>query len=102
MPRIPVNVANNRRVERLRFRRDQIRIIHWWAQLNRAEPRPYPWTLWNRQCDNCRALLLNYETSLFCCNNGNHILPRLPPYPELISDLIRNTEIFYWVKKMVL
>ena len=63
----------------------------WWhtihASLSRSRWEP---PTWDHSCQYCGALLLKGEERTFCCNNGQRIVPPLPPLPTNISNLISN------------
>lgn len=63
----------------------------WWTRFHdsMARNRWHP-PVWNRRCHHCSALLLTGENLSYCCNNGQKIVPALPPLPRNIQQLIES------------
>lgn len=60
----------------------------WWHNFNLSFRSRWHSPMWSRTCQYCGVLLLTGEDRTFCCNNGQTIVPLLPPLPPQITTLL--------------
>ena len=60
----------------------------WWHNFILSFRSRWHSPTWSRTCQYCGVLLLTGEDRTFCCNNGQTIVPLLPPLPPQITTLL--------------
>lgn len=60
---------------------------HWWDNVQTLYPSP-PSETWRSPCSHCGAILLQSESTYFCCRDGTQMVPLLQPLPQEISELV--------------
>ena len=64
----------------------------WWLSFHRSMRRTrWKPAQWSRTCETCHAILLDGESTTFCCNKGKWTVPPLPPLPPNVSHIIEHS-----------